>query len=99
MIIRTIRPVQSVSRVHTNLGAGGLAALVAVADDQNHSRPQGCDIPVVVLQGGNCGVVRAGDRIQGFALLDLVMLHRGMDNCAGSFFGRPVGRPVGRSTS
>jgi len=76
-----------------NLNAAGLSALVPAADDQNHSRPQGCEIPVVVLQGGDGSVVRVGDRIQGFALLDLVTLHGGM-NCAGSFFGRLAGRAV-----
>jgi hypothetical protein len=34
-----------------SLGAGGLAFLVNVADDQDHAWPQGCDIAVIVLQG------------------------------------------------
>ena len=44
-----------------------------VADDQNHAGTQRRDIPVVVLQGGDRGVVGSCDRRQGLALLDFVM--------------------------
>ena len=55
--------------------------------DQDHPRPQGCDIPVVVFQGGDGGVVRAGDGIQGFAALDRVTLDRGTGTDASRFGG------------
>src|SRR5208282_2449128 len=54
-------------------GNTGLAELVGAADDQDHARPQGCDILVVVLESGNGGVIGVGNRIQGLAGLDLVM--------------------------
>ena len=55
--------------------------LVGAVDDQDHAGAQGCDILVVVLQGGNRRVVGVCDRRQGLAALDLVMPHGGMGAC------------------
>ena len=52
--------------------------LVGFPDYQDHSRSQGCDIPVVMFQGGDRSVIRSGYRVQGLALLHLVMLHGGL---------------------
>jgi hypothetical protein len=75
-------------------GAGdlGIEGLVPVANHQDHARPQGGDVAVVLLQSGHGGVVGIGDRIQSLARLDLVM-----DHGAGGVAGRTAGRAVRRA--
>ena len=68
---------------------------MGVADDQDHAGAQGCDIAVVVLQGGDGGVVRGGDGREGFAALDFVMLYRGMRRMGGCAGGLGCGVVVG----
>src|SRR4029077_8624369 len=60
--------------------------------NQNHPRPQRRDIPVVVLQGGDGGVVRGGDRKEGFAALDPVTQNRVCRCCGGMGSGGRVVR-------
>ena len=55
------------SKTHTDLAD--------FPDYQDHSWAQGCYVAIVFFQGGDGRVVGAGNRVEGFALLHLVMLH------------------------
>ena len=57
----------------TCLGVSAICRLVRVADDQNHSRPESRRIPVIALQSGHCGLVGTRNRVERFALFDLVL--------------------------
>ena len=46
--------------------------------DENHTRPQSGNVLIVAFEGGDCGFVGGGDRIQRFSGFHLVVKHAGL---------------------